>query len=158
MLKNPFAPGTISCMITVISDILGAAGFRVLSSFCFLRGRTRPAASLRPPCLIYLFTSNMARCGYYPLTVINYSCLLRCGRACTVENPRFSAVCRRCTPKPHRMKNLRIGAFPPSPADGTSYEKSKTPYSVYSNHHVDPSSSARRMCGSLHSLRQVRDS
>ena len=39
---------------------LGAARFRVLVSLLFFE-RTRPAASIRPPCLIYLSTSNEAR-------------------------------------------------------------------------------------------------
>ena len=39
--------------------VLGAAGFRVLFRFFFLE-RTRPAASMRPPFLIYLSTSNEA--------------------------------------------------------------------------------------------------
>ena len=36
--------------------VLGAAGLRFLSFFFF--ERTRPAVSTRPPCLIYLSTSN----------------------------------------------------------------------------------------------------
>ena len=38
--------------------VLGAAGFRGFFVFCFFE-RTRPAASMRPLCLIYLSTSNL---------------------------------------------------------------------------------------------------
>ena len=34
--------------------VLGAAGFRVFYYYYFFFERTRPAASMRPPCLIYL--------------------------------------------------------------------------------------------------------
>ena len=40
--------------------VLGGADFSVIFLFFFLE-RTRPAASMRPPCLIYLSTSNEAR-------------------------------------------------------------------------------------------------
>ena len=36
--------------------VLGTAGFRVFFSFFSFKG-TRPAANMRPPCLIYLSTS-----------------------------------------------------------------------------------------------------
>ena len=39
--------------------VLGAAGFRVCF-FVFFFERTLPAASIRPPCLIYIYTSNEA--------------------------------------------------------------------------------------------------
>ena len=40
----------------------GAGFFRFsFSDFFFLFERTRPAASMRPPCLIYLYTCNEAR-------------------------------------------------------------------------------------------------
>ena len=39
----------------------GADFFRVFCRFCFFFERTRPAVSMRPPCLIYLSTSNEAR-------------------------------------------------------------------------------------------------
>ena len=40
-------------------SVLSAAGFRGIFHFFFFEG-TRPAASMRPPCLIYLSTSNEA--------------------------------------------------------------------------------------------------
>ena len=44
-------------LLWVPSWILGGSDFPCFF-FCF--ERTRPAASMRPPCLIYLFTSNYA--------------------------------------------------------------------------------------------------
>ena len=46
--------------------VLGAAGFRVFFSFFFFE-HTRPAASMRPPCLIYLSTSTGVRTGCHYL-------------------------------------------------------------------------------------------
>ena len=40
--------------------VLGAADFFRVFRVFFSFERTRPAASMRPPCLIYLFTSNEA--------------------------------------------------------------------------------------------------
>ena len=40
--------------------VLGTAGFHFFSRFFCLFERTRPAASMRPPCLIYLFTSILS--------------------------------------------------------------------------------------------------
>ena len=40
--------------------VLGAAGFRERAFSVFFLRRTKPAASTRPPCLIYLSTSNEA--------------------------------------------------------------------------------------------------
>ena len=45
---------------------MGAARFRFFFRFFFF-GRTRPAASMRPPCLIYLSTSTGVRTGCHYL-------------------------------------------------------------------------------------------
>ena len=42
--------------------VLGAAGFRFFLRFFYFE-RTRPAARMRPPCLIYLSTSTGVRTG-----------------------------------------------------------------------------------------------
>ena len=43
----------VAGLLWILRCVLGAAGFRF-----FFFERTRPAASMRPPCLIYLFSSN----------------------------------------------------------------------------------------------------
>ena len=43
--------------------VLGAAGFRVFFSRLFFFERTRPAASMRPACLIYLSTESQVGQG-----------------------------------------------------------------------------------------------
>ena len=47
--------------------VLGAAGLRVFFSVFFFLERTRSAASMRPPCLIYLSTSTGVRTGFHYL-------------------------------------------------------------------------------------------
>ena len=51
--------------------VLGGADFSVFR-FVFLFERTRPAASMRPPCLIYLSTSTGVRTGCHYLVSLVY--------------------------------------------------------------------------------------
>ena len=62
----------VAGLLWILRCVLGAAGFRF-----FFFERTRPAASMRPPCLIFISTSNKEGV----LILINYyfnteACLL----------------------------------------------------------------------------------
>ena len=50
----------VAGLLWISRCVWGAAGFRFFRVF-FIFERTRPAASMRTPCLIYLSTSNEAR-------------------------------------------------------------------------------------------------
>ena len=52
--------GTVAVLLWISWCALGAAGFRVFFRVFFFE-RTRPAASMRPLCLIYLATRNEGR-------------------------------------------------------------------------------------------------
>ena len=59
--------------------VLGAAGFYAFFRSCVFE-RTRPAASMRPPCLIYLSTSTGVRTGchyVFSLSIRPSTCNIR---------------------------------------------------------------------------------
>ena len=50
----------VAGLLWISRCVLGAAGFRIFFPIFFFKDRTRPAASMRPPCPIFLATSNEA--------------------------------------------------------------------------------------------------
>ena len=59
MFRRTPSRGGVAGLLWISWCVLGAAGFRFSSVFLF--ERTRPAASMRSPCLIYLSTSDEGR-------------------------------------------------------------------------------------------------
>ena len=70
---------------------MGAAGFRFKNETFFLFERTRPAASMRPPYLIYLSTSTGVRTRCYYLIIVFCMCVSACATFV------FFADCESCT-------------------------------------------------------------
>ena len=65
--------------------------FRFLFVFFLRTQRTRPAASMRPSCLIYLSTSTGVRTGCHYLISMSVSVCL-CVRRCVCNIRRFSRL------------------------------------------------------------------
>ena len=53
----------VAGLLWISRCVLGAARFRIFFPIFFFKDRTRPVASIRPPCLIYLSTSNEVVCA-----------------------------------------------------------------------------------------------
>ena len=58
---RPVKVVAVAGMLRISWCVLGAAGFRVFFFVFFFLERTRPVASMRPPCLIYLSTIKVAQ-------------------------------------------------------------------------------------------------
>ena len=79
----------VAGLLWILLCVLGAAGFR-FCFFVFFFERTRPAASMRPPCLIYLFTSTGQRTVHsLRCLTINNSLAVVCVLLCMCNNRAF---------------------------------------------------------------------
>ena len=65
---------TVAGLLRISWCVLGGAGFRF---FVNLFERTRPAASMRPPCLIYFSTGAGVRTELHYLISLYACCVLR---------------------------------------------------------------------------------